>query len=120
MIGSVLTSHKQILKGNPVSTLVLQSPDLSKWVFQVTENGELRGYSGAAGTLTDVKVSGGSDVSGEAGFAVTNNGELVVENGVDLSSTATLDDNFRMRSVDGSSIYKLTVSSDDEIVLEEV
>lgn len=119
MIGGVLTSKRFFLKGSPVSTFVLQSPNLTKWVFSITEEGALRSHSGAAGTVTDIKVSGGSDISGEASFGVSNNGELEVKNGGDLSGTAALNDNFRMRGSNGT-IYKLTVSSSDEIVLEEV
>ena len=119
MIGSVLTTKRHILKGNPTSTFVLQSPNTTKWVFSITSGGALKSHSGAAGAVADIKVSGGSDVSGEASFGVSNDGELQVKNGGDLSGTAILNDNFRMRGANGQ-IYKLTVSSLDEIVLEEV
>ena len=118
MIGSVLLSKRNILKGNPVSSFVLQAPNATKWIFSITPDGALRGFSGAAGAITDIKVTGGS--IGEASFGVTNDGELTVKNDEDLSGTALLNDNFRMRAISGGQIYKLTVSSDDEIQLVEV
>ncbi len=63
-----------------MSAFVLQAPDLTKWIFTITANGNLKSYSGAAGSVADIKVSGGSHVSGEASFGVNNNGELEVRN----------------------------------------
>ena len=117
MIGSVLTSKKHIIKGNPTSSLVLQSPDLTKWVINISVDGELTSHSGAAGVVSDVKVTGGS--SSEASFDISNSGELEVKNGAELSGTAVLNDDFRMRSINGT-IYRLAVSSQDEIQLIEI
>lgn len=117
MIGSVLTSKRRILKGNPVNQFILQSPDNTKWIIGVAAGGLLRSHSGAAGDVTDIKVTGGSD--SEASFAIDNDGRLQVKNGVDLSGTAELNDDYRLRSFDGT-IYRLKVSAEDELQLEEV
>ena len=117
MIGSVVASRRHVLKGNPVSQFVLQSPDLTKWILSVTSDGVLRSHSGAAGDVTDIKVTGGSD--SEASFGINNQGQLEVRNGGDLSGTAVLNDDFRLRGANGT-IYRLIVSSDDEIQLETV
>ena len=117
MIGSILTSSKHQAKGNPTTSFVLQSPDTSKWVITINSNGVLVAHSGAAGVVSDIKVTGGS-VS-ESSFSITNDGEIQTRNDGDLSGTATLDDNFRIRS-EGGTIYKLKVNVSDEIELESV
>lgn len=112
MIGSTLVSKRHILKGNPVQQFVLQSPDTTKWIVTISPDGVLKTYSGVAGAITDIKVTGGS--VGESSFAINNDGQIQTKNDVDLSGTATLNDDFRMRAGDGT-IYRLDVSADDEI-----
>jgi len=118
MIGSIIT-RKITLKGKPVNSLILQSPDTTKWIFAI-HGASLRSHSGAAGAVTDIKITGGSDISSEASLGVSNLGELLVKNGVDLSGTATLNDDFTMKSSEDNKIYKITISADDEIQLIEV
>ena len=112
MIGSIVTSRRQVLNGNPVQQFILQSPNTTKWVVRIDSNGILKTHSGAAGAVTDIKVTGGS--VGESSFAIDNNGQLQTKNDGDLSGTATLNNDFRMRAEDGT-IYKLDVSAEDEI-----
>jgi len=115
--GSILLFKNRVHKGHPVSSFILQSPNTTKWIVVPNENGVLVAYENAAGIVTDIKVTGGSVA--EASFNITNNGELQVQVDGDLSGTATLDDDFRLRSPNGV-IYKLKVTNNDEIQLETV
>jgi hypothetical protein len=115
---AIITGIPKILKGNPVSAMILQSPDLTKWAVRPNSEGALKVTSGAAGTVTDIKVT--TEGAIEASFDITNDGELVVKTDGDLSGTAVLDNNFRLRAEDGSAIYKLKVNSDNAIKLETV
>ena len=115
MIGSVLT-RSTIQKGHPTSALILQSPNTTKWILRPNSSGVLVAFPGAAGTVTDIKF----DASGtEYSFHISNNGELQTKNGGDLSGTATLVSDFRIRGEDGQ-IYQLEVNSNGEIQLVSV
>jgi len=118
-MSSVLLSRRHVLNGRPVKSMVLQSPDSTKWVFQIGADGAFIAYSGASGAVDDIKITGGSDVSGVASIGISNAGELQVKNGVDLSATAVLNDDFRVRSIDGV-IYKIDISALDQIQLTQV
>jgi hypothetical protein len=113
---SILITHRRTARAaeHILNSFVLQSPDTTKWLITINQDGLLRTHSGAIGTVTDIKVTGGSDISGEASFGISNLGELEVRNGLDLSGTATLNDDFKLRGEDGT-IYRLAVSVDDEI-----
>ena len=113
----MLIFKKHVFKGHPVSSWVLQAPDTTKWIVLVTAEGVLKAYSGAAGAVGDFKVS--KSGGGEASFAITNDGELQVKDGGDLSGSASLNDDFRLRAI-GGTIYKLNVTADSEIQLETV
>lgn len=103
---------------NPVSTFILEDSNLIKYFVFVDDNGDLQTRSGASGTVTDIKVSGGS--LGEVSFGVSVDGEIQSKIGGDLSGTATLNDNFRIRSIGGFGIFKIKVSADDEIETEAI
>ena len=115
MIGSIIT-RKTISKGNPTSALVLQSPNLTKWIIRPSALGVLQVFSGAAGAINDIKI----DVSGtEYSLHISNNGELQTKSAGDLSGTATLVSNFRMRGIDGQ-IHALDISVSGEIQLTAI
>lgn len=112
-----LTNLKStVISVNPVTTLVLEDSGFAKyWVF-IDADGVIQTRSGAVGTALDVKVTGGSGT--EAALKISTSGELQVDNAP--SGGETLDDNLRIRAIDGSKIFKIDVNVTDQITTEDV
>lgn len=108
--------RNSIISVNPVTSLILEDSGFTKyWVF-IDSTGTLQTVSGAVGTALNIKVTGGSGT--EAALKVSTSGELQVDNAP--AGGETLDDNLRIRAIGGTGIYRIEVSSLDEITTELV
>lgn len=98
-----------------VTTMILQSPDTTKWEIGITTGGLLTATSGATGTVTALKVTK-PDLS-EASFGITNAGEITVTS--PPSGGETLENNLYLQ--DSNTVtWKVSVNNADEIVTSDV
>ena len=111
-----LFAKRRISAVVPVNTFILQDTNTIKYYVFIDSNGVLQTRTGAAGTVSNIKVTGGS--AGEASFNISTSGELQV-----VSAPAggeTLNDDYRIRSLSGAKVFRIKVSVNNELQTEEV
>lgn len=111
-----LFAKSRITQGVPVNTFILQDTNTVKYYVFIDNNGVIQTRSGAAGTVTNIKVTGGANT--EASFSISTDGELQVNDSP--PGGEALNDDYRIRSLSGAKIFRIKVSSDNEIQTEEV